>query len=235
MSGKFMTKEEIRIKAQKCFSAAVIGEDKSEYINFAFWLLENKIESENIFILAGLSKDDLYDLQRYFHRVLDDFGIKIDESKDLYFYVAYLYDMVKDGKYSPTSAVSDLYDVYYKSEGEIFGEWQNLFYQIESLEEGFPPYHSTMTNENMNAYILRFFELWFAFYDLKLPEDFSKQAYCKKCGSRIFPTEMKRGFFKKWLLDVCPKCKSDKLAWCSDNTGKELYLKEIGYSGEKAL
>ena len=69
-----MTKEEIWTKAQKCAAADKIDDDTREYVNFAFWLLENEIESDDIFILAGLSESDIsfrYDARRYFALVCD--------------------------------------------------------------------------------------------------------------------------------------------------------------------
>lgn len=229
-----MTKEEIELRAQKCFAADKIDGDARGYVAFAFWLLENGIQSDDIFILAGIPESETDDLRRYFFRVIDALGIEIDAGKTDYFYVCHLFDEAKSGKYSPSSAVFDLQDIFRCTENPIFREWSRLGYQIELADEGFLPEKDfSMTKENLGAYILRFFELWRIFCGLDLPDGFSKQAYCLKCGSRIFPKKIERGFFRKRPLEICPKCKSEDFVRATDNLGRELYLREIGFKEEK--
>ena len=233
-----MTKEEIWTKAQKCVSADKIDDDTSEYVSFAFWLLENKIESDDIFILAGLCASDIsfrYDARHYFALVCDALKIEIDESKNDYFYVCHLLDCIKSGKVSAFDAVFGLANVYFQNHKKIYQDWLYFSYQLEALDDEcvLVEPRLSLTKENEQSYIVRRFELWKIFYDLPLPEDFKKQAYCKKCASRVIPKSVERGFFRKSLHTICPKCKAEDFAWCCDNLGKELYLKEIGFKEEK--
>ncbi|MBP5575207.1 MAG: hypothetical protein J6X67_00370 [Treponema sp.] len=77
-----------------CRAADLIGEDVSGYIDFALYLLDNKVESENIFILAGLSESEKDDARTYFDCVLLELDIKIDMDKIEYFYVCYLNEKI---------------------------------------------------------------------------------------------------------------------------------------------
>lgn len=230
-----MTKEEIWTKAQKCAAADKIDDDCSEYVNFAFWLLENEIESDDIFILAGLSESDIsfrYDARHYFALVCDALKIEIDGSKTDYFYACYLLDCVKSGKVSAFDAVFDLANLYFQEDKQIFKDWLDFSYQLEDALDDecvLVDPSLSLTKENAQSYIVRRFELWKIFFDLELPKDFKKQAYCKKCGLRVFPKTVERGFFRKSLHTICPKCKAEDFAWCCDNSGMEIYLKEIGY------
>lgn len=227
-----MNHDELTYRANKCYAADVVREKVSEYIDFAFYLLENKIESENIFILAGLSESEKDDARHYFERVLDELKIKIEKSKTDYFYICYLFDGVKAGKLSAFDAVYDLEKLYCQTQKKIFQEWLDLSYEIDFLYDDtvLIDQRYTLTRENAEAYILRAFELFKIFYDLDLPEDFYEQAYCQKCGRRVIPKNVVKGLFKKKYLTICPKCKGDSFTWCFDNAGKELYLREIGFS-----
>ena len=193
-----MTKEEIWTKAQKCAAADKIDDDTREYVNFAFWLLENEIESDDIFILAGLSESDIsfrYDARHYFAFVCDALKIEIDGSKTDYFYACYLLDQVKSGKVSAFDAVFDLANLYFQEDKQIFKDWLDFSYQLEALYDEYVLVDSSLslTKENAQSYIVRRLELWKIFFDLELPEDFKKQAYCK---SAVF------GCFRKlWNAD----------------------------------
>ena len=164
-----MNHEELTYRANKCYAADVVREKVSEYIDFAFYLLENKIDSENIFILAGLSESEKDDARHYFERVLDEMKIKIEKSKTDYFYICYLFDGVKAGKLSAFDAVYDLEKLYWQTQKKIFQEWLDLSYEIEFLydDTAFIDQRYTLTRENAEAYILRAFELFKIFYDLK--------------------------------------------------------------------
>ena len=228
--------ENIKKYAEKCYAADVIQDDVSELINFALILLDNKIESEDIFILAGLSENEKYESRHYFEKVINALDINIDKNKIDYFFICYLNDKVQSGKIKPRNAVSILYELYNKSDRKIFWEWFVFEYQIEMLEEGLVLLNSTMTLSNINEYIRECFKLATILGTLELPEKFEESAYCKKCGTRIIPRSVeKRFFFKRELQYVCPNCSGKDFIWCSDNEGKKLYLKEIGYKFEEEL
>ena len=70
--------EEIVKKANLCRAADLIAGDVSGYIDFTYYLLDNKIESDNVFILAGLSESEKEDARRYFGCLLLELDIKTD-------------------------------------------------------------------------------------------------------------------------------------------------------------
>lgn len=46
----------------------------------AFWGLQNGLDSESLVILAGLNeRDDLFEINSYFEKALDELGIKIPD------------------------------------------------------------------------------------------------------------------------------------------------------------
>ena len=220
------TNEEIKRKAVQCKVADMFENDVSEYIDFAFYLLENKIESENIFILAGLSADEKDDARKYFEIVVSELNIQTDADNADFIYVCYLNEKIYEGKRDAQTALSKLSRLYISENKELFSD----FYDLLILIEDYFYLGNIEPIKNMNEYIKRFFEFFIKFYYMELPKDFYKQAYCKFCGKRVIPA--KKSFFGKTkYIQFCPNCRKKNVkdwAYCKYNSGKELYLKEIG-------
>lgn len=217
-----------------CRAADLIGEDVSGYIDFALYLLDNKVESENIFILAGLSESEKGDARKYFDCVLLELDIKIDMDKIEYFYVCYLNEKILEGKRDAHSALAELEQLYIFNGKEICYDFYLIYNLLDyvDMDERYNMEH--VTSKNMDEYIKKTFELFIDMYGIKLPEDFYEQAYCRLCGKRSVPcaTSKKTLFGKNKFNCICPNCKRSNLyKWshCSANSGKELYLKEIGW------
>ncbi|WP_253686730.1 MULTISPECIES: hypothetical protein [unclassified Treponema] len=81
---------EIENIAKENYSAAKLQNKWYECVNFAFYLLDKKIESKNIYILAGLNSDDYDNINKYFLAVIDELKIvKINENIN-YNFLCYL-------------------------------------------------------------------------------------------------------------------------------------------------
>lgn len=228
--------EEIVKKANLCRAADLIAGDVSGYIDFAYYLLDNKIESDNVFILAGLSESEKEDARRYFGCLLLELDIKTDLDNIDYLYICYLNEKIHEGKKNAHSALAELKDFYVRYEKEIYFEFYGLYYMLDyvDMSEAYNMEH--ITSKNMDEYIKRAFELFVEMYGMEVPEDFCKQAYCRLCGKRGIPLfERKKTLFGKTKHNcICPNCKRSNLykwSYCSANSGKELYLKEIGREG----
>ncbi|MBO4385583.1 MAG: hypothetical protein J5817_01050, partial [Treponema sp.] len=182
---------------------------------------------------AGLSESEDYDARRYFDCILLELDIKIDLDKIEYFYVCYLNEKIHGGKRDAYSALDELYELYLVYDKKIYYDFYEIYNMLDyvDMDECFNTEH--VTSKNMDEYIKRTFELFIEMYGMKLPEGFYKQAYCNLCGKRVVPcvTHKKTLFGKDKYNCVCPNCKRSNLfkwSFCSANSGKELYLKEIG-------
>ena len=69
---------EIEKIAKENYSAAKLQNRWYECVSFALYLLDEKIESENIYILAGLDSDDYDNINKYFFAVISEFKILKD-------------------------------------------------------------------------------------------------------------------------------------------------------------
>lgn len=82
-----MELERIQYKALEAIQYDKFEDNTILYIEFACDLIDNGIETENIFILAGLQDDPDYEIEYYFNTVITEFDIKIekpDESFELF-------------------------------------------------------------------------------------------------------------------------------------------------------
>ena len=61
-----MELREIEKIAKENYSAAKLQNKWYECVSFALYLLDEKIESENIYILAGLDSNDYDNINKYF-------------------------------------------------------------------------------------------------------------------------------------------------------------------------
>ena len=81
---------EIEKIAKENYSAAKLQNKWYECVNFALYLLDERIESENIYILAGLDSNDYDNINKYFFAAITELKIvKIDEDIN-YNFLCYL-------------------------------------------------------------------------------------------------------------------------------------------------
>ena len=69
---------EIEKIAKENYSSAILQNNWNECISFTLFLLDNEIQSENIYILAGLDENDYDDINKYFLSVITDMHLKKD-------------------------------------------------------------------------------------------------------------------------------------------------------------
>ena len=222
-----MNTAEIESIAREKFAAAEIDGRYSELINFAFLLLDNKIESENIFILAGLNSKNYDDeIKKYFWLVIEEQNITINCENIDYYYLCYVNRKVQSGEMKPQQALSKLYS--------INDEWNEFDESVSLLEEGI--YYSLydLNLKDLDSYICEKLFLDVELYKKPLPKDFKDSAFCRKCGKLVIPKrEAIQLFFKNRIYYKCPLCKScsqnylDLFVWCCDNKGKKLYLEKF--------
>jgi DNA-directed RNA polymerase subunit RPC12/RpoP len=189
-------------------------------INFAFELIENNIESINIFILAGLDKNEYYDIKKYFFNILNELKINVDINDEQLGleYLSLIANEVIDDKRIPIGAIRELKDYnenLFNYENPVYKKYSEFVDEIDLMLE--------IDSENyVEEYIKHHFELFLKIKEINIPQDIYEQAYCEKCKKRIKPKIINYRELK------CPECGNNKVCWIKHNCGMDLYLNEIG-------
>ena len=216
--------DEIEKIAKENYSAAKLQNKWYECINFALYLLDEKIESENIYILAGLDSDDYDNINKYFFAVINELKIvKMDEDIN-YNFLCYLGRKVHNDEIEAIYALTILEKMYYQTSDKRFWEWVEFGDAIDLLEDGITYYKYDINKDNLCDYIKEKILLDIDLYKEQLPDNFFKMAFCEKCNKLVIP-EIKKTLFRKKFFYKCNNCKAtSKFLWCLDNKGKNLYL-----------
>ena len=231
-----MEKSEIKDKAIEAIAVDRFSIDKSSYINFAFFLIDNKVESENIYILAGLENSPHYEQKRYFDIVLNELSIEIDsdEKIDLH-YAKYIAQQVVDRKIRPVIGVHILDKLCIDTDYHTFYiEFMELSDALELLDSDHC-FIDGLNKDNYEDFCTRTCELFLEIHQKEVPEDLLGKSICNKCSSLVIPKikKYKRSIFSRteYQKFICPKCNSDNLYSMRTNKGKEIYLEfEKDYS-----
>jgi RNase P subunit RPR2 len=208
-----------------------LHENMKNCINLAFELLDNNVETENVYILAGLHEDEYYDIKKNFLNILNDLNISIDIN-DKYLGIKYLSLIageVINGKIDPIDAVKELsgyneyvfYDKYF-----IYDEYNELMENINLLRDGNISIIPGMDKKNIKEYIKHHFELFITAQEIGMPKGIYGEAYCKKCRKRVRP-KLVRKLFKRCYEWKCPECGHNRFYWIKYNDGMDLYLEEL--------
>jgi RNase P subunit RPR2 len=224
--------EQIKNKAIEAIAADKFTNDTTKYIDFAFYLIDQNIESKNIYILAGLEKDSYYDKILYFNKVLDELKIIINWDSNFYLiYAQHIAKQVIANQIDPLIGNNYMVKLFMETDhNSLYVEFLEISDGIDLFDDGYELIQG-MRKENVKEYIKHCFELFLIFQNLKLSKNFYEQAYCKKCNERIIPRKVNKreGIFgKKYVELICPNCGYNQFYWTRYNQGKDLYLKEIG-------
>jgi RNase P subunit RPR2 len=208
-----------------------LHENMENCINFAFKLLDNNIETENVYILAGLHEDEYYDIKNFFLNVLSDLNISID-IYDKYLGIKYLTlvaSEVIDGKIDSIDAVKELSgyneNVFF-DKNFIYDEYNELMENINLIRDDNISLIPGMDKNNIKEYIKHHFELFIEAQKIGVPKGIYEEAYCKKCRKRIRPKLVQK-LFKRCSDWKCPECGYNRFYWIKFNEGMNLYLKEL--------
>lgn len=225
-----MDTQEIKKKAIEAISYDKYGTSKDKLIDFALYLLDHGIESENIFILAGLQNDPDYEIKNYFDTVLNELKIEITEDEEIHlFYAKSIAKQVITKEITIYEAIRKFEDLYYQTDYHpYYQEYVDFTDAIDLLKEN--TYLIEGLNENnIEAYTIRAFELFLEIHRTNLPKDIFEYYYCQSCYAKIYPLQQKKFKifpYKKYIQLACPLCNSNKLTSFCTNNGKEFYLKE---------
>ncbi len=213
--------------AKENYSAGILQNNWKECINFALFLLDNEIESENIYILAGLDENNYDDIKKYFFFVITELEIKkIDEDIN-YNFLCYLGRKTQNNEIESIYALKILEQMYHKTDDERFIEWIAFGDAVDLLENGINDYFYgyEINKNNLPDYIKEKILLDMELYKNEIPENFYNMGFCEKCNKLIIPT-IGKTFFTKKIFYKCSNCKTknSNFLWCCDNKGKRHYL-----------
>lgn len=223
-----MDEREISNLAKQCYAASELRNQWEECINFALHLLDNGVESENVYILAGLDSKNKDDIKKYFKLLSDELNVYGLEDDLDFSFLCYLNRKIKNNALAPTDVVDILCSTYFQTLKKIYYEWVEFGETISLLDEGISLYAYNIDKKNLDAYITEKLQLDIELCKMNIPEDFFKMAFCEKCGALVVPlVRTKKSIFRKKHYFVCSNCKSKsgKFKWCRDNEGKKSYLK----------
>ena len=199
--------------------------DSKDYIDWAVFLIEKGVESENLNILAGLNYSDTEEREKYFHKTLEDLNIEEPTDKILYAesFMLNLANKVLNNEIEPALGLRMACGV------ALGTEYDSKYIQFDYLDEdldylmheGRGLFSNNLSKENMDYYIRNEFELW-----LKLRNsnhiNITDLAYCENCKSIKSPMLKKKYCFFKHVSNFycCEKCHSRKLLYGSGQDGR---------------
>lgn len=222
---------EIQYKALEAISYDKFEDNKNLYIDFAFYLLDNGIESDNIFILAGLQNDPDYEIEYYFNTVIDELDISIEEDEKLHLiYAKSIARKIISKEIGVYEGIKKFEDLCYKSNFHpYYQEYLDLVDACDLLNENICLIEG-LNQHNTEIYITRSFELFLEIHKTILPDDIYNSYYCESCLMEIQPLKKKRfSLFahKRYMQLICPLCNSKKIYSFCTNEGKEIYLQQL--------
>ena len=216
---------EIEQIAKENYSAAKLQNKWYECINFALYLLDNKVESENIYVLAGLDSNEYDDINNFFLTVIHELRIQNIDKDINYNFLCYLGRKVINNEIEAMYTLIILEKIYYQTNDERFWEWVGFGDAVDLLEDGINCTNYNINKDNLDDYIKEKILLDVKLYKEKLPDNFFEMGFCEKCCKFVIP-EIKQTLFKRNITYKCSNCKKSnkKFLWCLDNKGKRLYL-----------
>jgi len=227
--------EEIRNRAAAALAADQFASHPGEYVQWALFLLDNHIQSENIYILAGLDSGSSGEMRLYFQKVLEELNLGPEDFQNLdVVYARRIARQAADGETDPVEAAKTLEQLCIRTDlNPLYSEFLEISDGIGLLREGYEPVQG-MNEENHREYIRHACELFLIFSELEVPEGFYEQGYCRECHQRVTPRNTVNWddlLGKKIAEQTCPECGAKAFYWTRYNQGKDLYLKEIGRDG----
>ncbi len=208
--------------------------DSKKLVDWAVELMKRGFETESIVILAGLDYETTEVREEYFNQCLTELNFQNDKSNDelIGYYATHIAHEVIKEKIRPTNALSIMQFIVGAT------DYSSRFIQFYELGEdysylkydGGSIYNSGLTEENIDGYIIREFELFLELEELNLKESDYKKTLCTICGTHaeailISKYQFKRPFkYQQW---TCSNCKSSEILHFSSQEGKTRMIEQI--------
>ena len=140
--------------------------DSIELVNWSIEILKLGYESDDLYILAGLNKEDTIVIENYFFKILEDLHFIIDDKDSiLKEYAFYVSKNFINNVLTQDTAINTMYHIYSELDYDLDLE---IFYQItidlEILEDiGYSPYVN-ITLDNKDEFIFKKFQEYYSKY-----------------------------------------------------------------------
>jgi RNase P subunit RPR2 len=213
--------------------------DSKKLVDWAVNVLEIGYESKNLCILAGLDFDSTEEREEYFCKSIEDLKLDVEKTDDelIEKYAMTIANRAIQKEISVDYAFSQMrkivsatgYDRRYIAFYEIDEGLDYLTYDNSVL------YHSGLTIENSNDFILEEFKIFVQMENLKIPLEERNKCYCKKCKMLNYPITKNRFQLKKpfkYMVWSCGICGSEKLKFNNNHEVKRMIIDE--YKNTKA-
>ncbi|NDV66861.1 hypothetical protein [Bacteroides sp. 224] len=190
----------------------------SKYIDWALSLMERGYESENLYILASLDKNESYDIEKYLQKSVDDLGLTFHREEQYLFdmYLSSVPRKVLNGEMHPQKGLAILEKMYLETYYELESiNCPSVFMELAedaSLIGDYQIYYTGLTHENLDEVIIDEMKMFFLAKERNI-DDVLQLIYCQKCNSFSRTVYKEKGWFgiASWC---CRNCDSEKyLAW----------------------
>ena len=208
--------------------------NSKNYIDWAISVIESGIESESLFILAGLDNDETEIREKYFRKVIEELKIDInfEDFALLQNYAKFIAEKVINGNLSQSKGLSTMNEIVLKS------DYDSRFMQFFELDEDLDClnysnntiFNSELTKENKEKYIQEEFKLFLEIENLKIDDKIREYSICKKCNHIGKPKlkvkyQLRKPY--KYYQWKCGKCNSAEIEHFSSQNGKRKIIENI--------
>lgn len=196
-----------------------IFKDYKQYIDWAIELLQEGVENENLYILAGLDDNDWLSIEKYFTIATEELDLKTDRTTEELFHIAtsIIAQEVIDGKMQPRKGLTLMESI---SKYTVVDDYLiDSLYQFEELTEDlfllgeYNLYYRGLTFENIDEVIIDEMKM-FLIAQSKGWKNIPNIFYYDKCKDFSRAKYKKKGWSIKRYIWSCKKYDSrEYLDW----------------------
>ncbi|EKT4520660.1 hypothetical protein LIS90_13695 [Flavobacterium psychrophilum] len=208
--------------------------DSKNYVDWAISVIESGIESNSLFILAGLDDEDTEIREKYFRKVVEELKIEInyEDFALLQNYAKFIAEKVINGTLSQSKGLSTMNEIVTKSDYDP--RYMQFFELDEDLDylnySNNTIFNLELTKENKQEYIREEFILFLEIENLKIDDKIREYSICKNCNYIGKPKLKVKYQFRrpyKYYQWKCGKCNSGEIEHFSSQNGKRKIIENI--------
>jgi hypothetical protein len=224
-----MEKKEIQHKTDLLLASIyLLDPDRKQYVDWAINLLQNGVETPDLYILAGLDVADQYFIEHYFGRISEELGLIIDRKKEELFHISasVVAQKVVKGTIDPRKGLNMMENIWIQSidfeySNVVLNQFVYLAEDISLLGEH-QLFYIGLTEENIDEVIVDEMRM-FLLEQPKEIKDVCNLIFCYRCNDFSNSKYKEKDSLIKQGIWCCEKCDSMKyLAWYNVANRKEI-------------